>query len=77
MVKLKVWIGRDAGFRTAGGKANQTYLTGFMPRKPRFVGGELQISVGAHSCAMNSPRKAAPTIHISEREIFRFSLVRI
>jgi hypothetical protein len=36
-----------------------------------------EISVGAHSCAMDSRLKAAPTITISaEREIFRFSCVR-
>jgi hypothetical protein len=89
MVKLKVWIGRDAGFRTADGKANQTYLTGFMPRKPRLacpvtseayltrVSRELHISVGAHSCAMNSRLKAAPGINIAEREILKFSCVII
>jgi len=64
MVKLKVWIGRDAGLRTADGKANQTFLTGFMPRKPRLACGELHISVGAHSCAMNARLKAAHGIKI-------------
>ena len=76
MVKLKVWIRHGAGLGTADGKANQTFLTGFMPRKPRLacpvtseayltrVGEELHISVGAHSCTMNSRLKAAPTITI-------------
>ena len=89
MVKLKVWIGRDAGFRIADGKDNQTFLTGFMPRKPRLacpvkyeayltrVGGELHISVGAHSCAINALLKAAPGINIAEREILKFSCVSI
>jgi hypothetical protein len=89
MVKLKVWIGRDAGFRTADGKANQTFLTGFMPRKPRLgcpvtseayltrVSRELHISVGAHSCAINSRLKAAHGINVSEREILTFSCVNI
>ena len=44
---------------------NQTCLTGLMPRKPRLVGEELHISVGAYSCAMNSRLKAAPTISLS------------
>ena len=33
----------------------------------------IEIAVGAHSCAMNSRLKAAPTINISEREILRLS----
>jgi hypothetical protein len=35
-----------------------------------------EISVGAHSCAMNSRLKAAPTITLSARELLRFSWVR-
>jgi hypothetical protein len=34
------------------------------------------ISVGAHSCAMHSRLKAAPTITLSERELLGFSWVR-
>ena len=42
-----------------------------------FYPNMFEISVGAHSCAMDSRLKAAPTITISaEREIFRFSCVR-
>ena len=48
--------------------ASEAYLT--------RVGEELQIPVGAHSCAMNSRLKAAPTIILSEREMLRFSWVR-
>jgi len=35
-----------------------------------------EISVGAHSCAMNSRLKAAPTITLSAREMLGFSWVR-
>jgi len=35
-----------------------------------------EISVGAHSCAMHSWLKAAPTITLSERELLRCSWVR-
>jgi len=35
-----------------------------------------EISVGAHSCAMNSRLKAAPTITLSEREMLGCSWVR-
>jgi hypothetical protein len=36
-----------------------------------------EISVGAHSCAMHSRLKAAPTANIPEREIPGFSYARI
>jgi hypothetical protein len=35
-----------------------------------------QISVGAHSCAMHSRLKAAPTVKLSEREMLRLSWAR-
>jgi len=35
-----------------------------------------KISVGAHSCAMNSRLKAAPTITLPEKEMLKFAWVR-
>ena len=43
----------------------------------KFSSNMFDISVGAHSCAMNSRLKAAPTITLSEREMLRFSWIRI
>jgi len=41
-----------------------------------FYPNRYKISVGAHSCAMHSRLKAAPTIALSEREVLRCVWVR-
>jgi hypothetical protein len=43
----------------------------------KFSSKMVDISVGAHSCAMNSRLKAAPTTTIAQRQMLRFSWVRI
>jgi len=41
-----------------------------------FPSNMFDIPAGAHSCAMHSRLKAAPTITISQREMLRFGWVK-
>ena len=67
------WKEKRGKRRSRGKKESGTRRTARREEEKRNM---FDISVGAHSCAMHSRLKAAPTITISEREMLRFGWVR-